>query len=78
MPDTGVAFTQQQCNRLMTGSGLGGPGPCVDTSTAEGNGGLCPPATTWRRGCITTSPKTTPAAWPTLAVTHAVYCQRKP
>ena len=40
MADTGVAPTPKQSNRLMTGSGFGGPGPCVDTSAAEGNGGL--------------------------------------
>ncbi|MBV8133601.1 MAG: serine hydrolase [Alphaproteobacteria bacterium] len=40
MPDTGVALTREQCDQLMTGSGLGGPGPCADTTAPEGKGGL--------------------------------------
>src|SRR3712207_7661146 len=31
---------RSQCARLMTGTGFGGPGPCVDTRTMEGSGGL--------------------------------------
>jgi D-alanyl-D-alanine-carboxypeptidase/D-alanyl-D-alanine-endopeptidase len=40
MADTGFAPTPEQCARLMTGSGLGGPDPCVDTRAIEGTGGL--------------------------------------
>lgn len=40
MTDTGFAPTQEQCARLMTGSGLGGAASCVDTSATDGSGGL--------------------------------------
>jgi D-alanyl-D-alanine-carboxypeptidase/D-alanyl-D-alanine-endopeptidase len=40
MADTGVTPTPAQCARLMIGSGLGGPGPCVDTQATAGSGGL--------------------------------------
>ena len=40
MNDTGVTPNQEQCGRLMLGSGLGGPSPCVNTAAAEGSGGV--------------------------------------
>ncbi|HET6192913.1 MAG TPA: serine hydrolase, partial [Trebonia sp.] len=40
MTDTGLAPTSEQCARLMTGSGIGGPGPCADTEATGGSGGL--------------------------------------
>jgi serine-type D-Ala-D-Ala carboxypeptidase/endopeptidase len=40
MKDTTFAPTPEQCKRLMVGSGLGGPGPCVDTHATDGSGGL--------------------------------------
>ena len=60
MADTGVAPTQEQCDRLMTGSGLGGPGPCADTSASEATAASTPQEVTWGCGCITTSPNATP------------------
>jgi serine-type D-Ala-D-Ala carboxypeptidase/endopeptidase len=46
MAGTGFAPTPEQCARLMTGSGLGGAGPCVDTHATDGSGGLYSLATT--------------------------------
>lgn len=40
MPDTVFAPTAGQCAQLMLGTGLGGAGPCVDTSASDGSGGL--------------------------------------
>jgi serine-type D-Ala-D-Ala carboxypeptidase/endopeptidase len=41
MADTGLHPTEEKCDRLMTGSGLGGAAPCVDTEArAAGVGGL--------------------------------------
>jgi D-alanyl-D-alanine-carboxypeptidase/D-alanyl-D-alanine-endopeptidase len=40
MIDTGFSPTSEQCDRLMIGSGLGGPASCVDTRATEGSGGL--------------------------------------
>lgn len=40
MKDTGFSPNAAQCARLMEGSGLGGIGPCVDTSASAGSGGL--------------------------------------
>jgi D-alanyl-D-alanine-carboxypeptidase/D-alanyl-D-alanine-endopeptidase len=40
MMDTGFAPTQEQCERLMVGTGLGGATTCVDTHATEGSGGL--------------------------------------
>jgi D-alanyl-D-alanine-carboxypeptidase/D-alanyl-D-alanine-endopeptidase len=40
MKDTGFAPTPEQCARLMTGTGLGGPATCVDTRATDGSGGL--------------------------------------
>ena len=40
MTDTGFAPTQEQCARLMIGTGLGGVATCVDTHATDGSGGL--------------------------------------
>jgi serine-type D-Ala-D-Ala carboxypeptidase/endopeptidase len=40
LPDTTLQPTPEQCARLMTGSGLNGPAPCVDTGLIGGNGGV--------------------------------------
>lgn len=40
MADTTFAPSAEQCGRLMLGSGLGGPGPCVDAHATDGSGGL--------------------------------------
>jgi hypothetical protein len=40
MVDTGVAPTRKQCDWLMAGSAIGGPGPCTATSATARSGGL--------------------------------------
>jgi D-alanyl-D-alanine-carboxypeptidase/D-alanyl-D-alanine-endopeptidase len=40
MADTGFSPTPEQCKRLMIGSGIGEPSPCVDTQATDGSGGL--------------------------------------
>ncbi|MGO9673471.1 MAG: D-alanyl-D-alanine-carboxypeptidase/endopeptidase AmpH [Methylocella sp.] len=40
MADTVFTPTPEQCKRLMVGSGIGGPAPCVDTQATDGSGGL--------------------------------------
>ena len=77
MVDTGVAPTQEQCDRLMTGSGLGGPGPCTDTSAAEGSGGLYSTGGDMALWLHHNLAESDPAVWPTLALAHAVYRQRQ-
>jgi serine-type D-Ala-D-Ala carboxypeptidase/endopeptidase len=77
MADTGVAPAPEQCNRLMTGSGLGGPGPCVDTSAAEGNGGLYSTGNDMALWLHHNLADSDPGVWPTLALVHAVYRQRQ-
>ena len=75
MTDTGVAPTQEQCDRLMTGSGIGGPGPCTDTSAAEGSGGLYSTGNDMALWVHHNLAESDPAVWPTLALAHAVYRQ---
>jgi D-alanyl-D-alanine-carboxypeptidase/D-alanyl-D-alanine-endopeptidase len=77
MADTGVLPTTQQCDRLMTGSGIGGLAPCVDTGAIAGAGGLYSTGddmALWLRHNLAT---TDAVAWPTLALAHAVYRQRQ-
>ena len=50
MNDTGVTSTQEQCSRLMLGSGIGGPGRL----RPRGRAASIPPAPTWRSGSSTT------------------------
>ena len=73
MADTGFAPTLEQCARLMTGSGLGGPGPCVDTHATDGSGGLYSTGNDmalWLRHNIEDADGT-------LALSHAIYRQRQ-
>jgi D-alanyl-D-alanine-carboxypeptidase/D-alanyl-D-alanine-endopeptidase len=77
MVHTGVAPTQEQSNRLMTGSGLGGPGPCADTGAAEGSGGLHSTGNDIALCLHYNLADNNPAAWPTLALAHAVRRQRQ-
>src|SRR5271156_5540234 len=72
MVDTGFAPTAEQCERLMTGTGLGGPGPCVDTHATTGSGG---PYSTGA-GMAIWLPQNLEAS-ETLAMSHAVYWQRQ-
>ena len=77
MVDTGVAPTREQCDRLMTGSGLGRPGPCTDTSATEGSGGLYSTGDDMALWLHHNLAESDPAVWPTLALAHAVYRQRQ-
>ena len=73
MADTGFAPTPEQCARLMTGSGLGGAGPCVDTHATDGSGGLYSTGNDmalWLRHNIEDADGT-------LALSHAIYRQRQ-
>jgi D-alanyl-D-alanine-carboxypeptidase/D-alanyl-D-alanine-endopeptidase len=77
MRDTGLTPSADQCARLMTGSGLGGPGECRDTQATAGSGGLYSTAddmAVWLRHNLATSD---PKVWPTLVTAHAVYRQRQ-
>ncbi len=77
MPDTTLDPNQEQCGRLMTGSGLGGPIKCLNTEATQGNGGLYSTGddmARWLRHNLDTA---NPAVWPVLAVAHAVYRQRQ-
>lgn len=77
MADTGFAPTTQQCELLMTGSGIGGAAPCVDTAAIAGAGGIYSTGddmVLWLRHNLEA---TDPAVWPTLALAHAVYRQRQ-
>jgi serine-type D-Ala-D-Ala carboxypeptidase/endopeptidase len=73
MADTGFAPTQEQCTRLMIGSGLGGAGPCVDTHATDGSGGLYSTGNDMVRWLHHNLEDTTE----TLALSHAVYRQRQ-
>jgi len=73
MADTGFVPTPEQCTRLMTGSGLGGAGPCVDTHATDGSGGLYSTGNDmarWLRHNIEDADGT-------LALSHAIYRQRQ-
>ena len=72
MVDTGFAPTPEQCKRLMTGTGLGGGAPCVDTHATNGSGGLYSTGddmAIWLRHNLESNE--------TLAMSHAVYWQRQ-
>jgi len=73
MADTGFSPTPEQCKRLMIGSGIGGPSPCVDTQATDGSGGLYSTANDmahWLRHNLDDSNET-------LALSHAIYRQRQ-
>lgn len=77
MADTGFNPAKEQCERLMTGSGLEDPSPCVDTEANAGGGGLYSTAedmAKWLRHNLATSD---PATWPVLTLAHAVYRPRQ-
>jgi len=87
MADTGVAPTPKQCNRLMTGTCLGGAGalrrvpraapPSTDTSAAEGNGGLYSTGNDMALWLHHNFADSDPAVWPSLALAHVIYRQRQ-
>ena len=77
MSDTGAAPTREQCDRLMTGSGLGGPGPCADTDATVGAGGLYSTGNDMAVWLHHNLDDNDPAVWPALALAHAVYRQRQ-
>jgi hypothetical protein len=70
MGDIGVTPTEEERNRLMTGSDIGGPGPSADTSVMAGSGSIYSP-TKERRGWIPISLKLA------IALPHAIYRQRQ-
>lgn len=73
MTDTTVAPTEEQCARLMIGTGLGGAGPCVDTIATAGSGGLYSTGNDmllWLRRNMQDRDGT-------LALSHAVYRHRQ-
>ncbi len=73
MTDTGFAPTPDACKRLMVGSGIGGPGPCVDTEATGGSGGLYSTGADmalWIRHNLD-------ATDPALLLSHAVYRPRQ-
>ena len=77
MTDTGVRPTKEQSDRLMTGSGIGGPGPCADTDATAGSGGLYSTGNDMARWLRHNLANGDPAVWPNLALAHAVYRQRQ-
>ncbi len=75
MADTGLDPTPPQCARLMIGSGIGGPGPCVDTEATGGSGGLYSTGDDmllWLRHQMSD-----PRAWRMRTLAHAVYLPRQ-
>jgi D-alanyl-D-alanine-carboxypeptidase/D-alanyl-D-alanine-endopeptidase len=59
----------------MTGSGLGGPGPCTDSSAPEGSGGLYSTGDDMALWLHHNLAESDPVVSPTLALAHAVYRQ---
>lgn len=73
MADTSFTRTPKQCARLMIGSGLGGPLPCVDTHATDGSGGLYSAGNDmarWLRHTLADSDGV-------LALSHAIYRPRQ-
>ena len=77
--DTGVAPTDEQCARLMTGYGIPGAdgAPCVSTANIAASGGVYSTADDMVLWLHHNLARADPAAWPTLALTHAAYVQRQ-
>jgi D-alanyl-D-alanine-carboxypeptidase/D-alanyl-D-alanine-endopeptidase len=73
MTDTTVAPTEEQCARLMVGTGLGGAGPCVDTAATAGSGGLYSTGNDMLRWLQ----RNMRDPEGVLALSHAVYRQRQ-
>lgn len=78
MADTGVAPTKEQCDRLMTGSGLGGRGPWADTNAAEGNGGLNSTGDYMAAWPHRNLAENGPAVWPILALAQPSIASGRP
>jgi D-alanyl-D-alanine-carboxypeptidase/D-alanyl-D-alanine-endopeptidase len=76
MNDTGVNPTREQCDRLMLGSGLGGPGPCIETVATEGAGGVYSTGADMAKW-IQYNLEMSPTMWEAPTVAHAVYRQRQ-
>jgi D-alanyl-D-alanine-carboxypeptidase/D-alanyl-D-alanine-endopeptidase len=73
MKDTTLDPTPEECQRLMIGSGIGGPGPCVDTEATGGGGGLYSTGADmaiWLRHNLDTTN-------PVLLLSHAIYRPRQ-
>ena len=76
MKDTGLNPTKEQCQRLMLGSGIGGPGPCVDTEETAGSGGIYSTGSDmalWLKYNLGSDP----TKWQAAELAHAVYRQRQ-
>jgi D-alanyl-D-alanine-carboxypeptidase/D-alanyl-D-alanine-endopeptidase len=73
MVDTGFTPTAEQCARLMTGSGLGGPASCIDTQATDGSGGLYSTANDMARWLRHNLDDANGA----LSLSHAVYRPRQ-
>jgi serine-type D-Ala-D-Ala carboxypeptidase/endopeptidase len=78
MVDTVLEPSEQQCARFMTGYGIPGASaePCVSTANIGSSGGLYSTAddmVLWLRHQLS---RGDPAAWPTLALSHAAYLER--
>ena len=78
MSDTVLEPSQEQCARMMTGYGIPGADaePCVSTANIGGSGGLYSTGddmVLWLRHNLS---RDDPAAWPTLALSHAPYLDR--
>ena len=73
MTDTGFTPTPAQCTRLMLGTGIAPPGPCVDTSATDGSGGLYSTGDDMARWLRHNLDATDPA----LLLSHAIYRPRQ-
>jgi D-alanyl-D-alanine-carboxypeptidase/D-alanyl-D-alanine-endopeptidase len=76
MKNTTLNPTQEQCSRLMLGSGFGGPGPCVPSEATAGSSGLYSTAddmSLWLKYNMSA----TPASRPKLTLAQAVYRRRQ-
>ncbi|MBV9225337.1 MAG: D-alanyl-D-alanine-carboxypeptidase/endopeptidase AmpH, partial [Acidobacteriaceae bacterium] len=78
MPDTTLDPNQEQCGRLMMGSGdLDKPSPCENMEATQGNGGLYSTGNDMARWLRHNLDAANPAAWPVLTLAHAAYRQRQ-
>jgi D-alanyl-D-alanine-carboxypeptidase/D-alanyl-D-alanine-endopeptidase len=75
LPDTTLQPTSEQCARLMTGSGLSGPAPCIDMGLMGANAGVYSTGhdmAKWLRYLVNRPSADTPAR----LMARAVYRQR--
>ncbi len=73
MTDTGVSPSLEQCQRLMIGTGIAPPAPCLDTRATAGSGGLYSTGAdmaVWLRHNLRQRD-------PDLLLSHAVYYPRQ-